>query len=159
MAEKQNPDNITLKGSPSDHSYKAYKDGYYFEAIVVLHGHIEGQMKSLFHLHSLKMCKEPIPESWWAETWDANDRLSFIMIAHVLFVNSLITKNEYDILVSFNTLRNTLMHRFYTDPYTEKNKGVSKRKFHSCIKSADKVLCTIMERADNLMSGSNSKSK
>ena len=105
-----------MKDSPSEHSYKAYEEGYYFEAVAVLHGHVEREMKSLFHTYFLKMHKEPIPANWYAETYDANDRLSFIMIAHVLFVISLITKNEFDILVSFNSLRNTLMHRFYSAP-------------------------------------------
>ncbi|SDE84253.1 hypothetical protein SAMN05421636_10811 [Pricia antarctica] len=159
MTKKLNSDIITFKGIPSDHSYQAYKDGYYFEAIVVLHGHIEGEMKSLFHMYSLNKCKESIPKNWFAETYDANDRLSFIMIAHVLFVVSLITKNEYDVLVGFNTLRNTMMHRFYSAPYEGMNKGVSKKKFHSCIKSADRVLCKISERAENLYDEVNSNSK
>ncbi|MET3032480.1 hypothetical protein [Flavobacterium johnsoniae] len=144
---KTNKNNIiSLKGYPSDHAFKAYEEGYYFEAVAVLHGFIEGQMKSLFHLHAITICKTSI-----SDTWDVNDKISYIMLAHVLFVSNLINRNQYDILISFNSVRNELMHRFYLDKYDKDSKGLSKAKLSSCFKPAYNLLYEIMEKADNLM--------
>lgn len=137
---------VTLKDYPPVHAIKAYEEGYYFEAVAVLHGFLEGQMKSLFHMHAITVCKTSI-----SETWDVNDKLSYIMLAHVLFVSNLLNRNQYDILISFNSVRNELMHRFYLDTYESGNKVLSKAKLSSCFKPAYNLLYEIMEKADNLM--------
>ena len=146
MSIKEESQIITLKDFPPDHAYDAFQSGYYFEAVAVLHGFLEGQMKSLFHLHCISTCKSQI-----AETWDVNDKLTYIMLAHVLFVSNLINRNQYDILSSFNSIRNELMHRFYLDKYEGNNSGISKAKLTSIFKPAYNLLYEIMQKADNLV--------
>jgi hypothetical protein len=141
-----NDNDFHLKVFPIDHSIDAFKKEYYFEAVAVLHGFIETQMKSYFHLHAVNVSKQPL-----ARSWDVNDKLSYISLAHVIFVLNLIDKSEYDVLVSFNTLRNELMHRYYLDPYEGFPKRISKSKLNSVFKSVVNVTYVIMEKADNLV--------
>ncbi len=136
---------IRLKEFPTEHSLSAYKRGYYFEAITVLHGFIESQLKSLFHVYSSKATKSPL-----SVAWDINEKLSFVAATHVSFVLQLITKNEYDILIGFNVLRNELIHKFYLDPYDDFYYGISKKKFSSCYKQALKLASKIVLRVQNM---------
>ena len=137
---------ISLTAFPPDHAFKAYKVGCYFEATAVLHGYLESQMKSLFHLYAIKNSQTQL-----SETWDVSEKMSYIMLSHTLFILNIINKKEYHVLVNFNTLRNTLMHRFYLDPYEGTNKGVSIKKFESCFVPAYNLLYQLMEKADELV--------
>jgi hypothetical protein len=138
--------NLNLKEYPTDHALKALKEEYYFEAVAVLHGFIEREMKSFFHLKAATISNTPLKNAW-----DVNEKLSYIMLAHSLFILNFIGKNEYDTLVSFNTIRNEIMHRYYLDKYEEGHIGISKVKLNSCFKSALKVVKEIGKRADELV--------
>jgi hypothetical protein len=146
MDNSLNDNDFHLKSFPIDHSIEAFEKEYYFEAVAVLHGFIESQMKSYFHLHAANVSKESLSKGW-----DINDKLPYISLAHVIFVLNLIDKAEYDNLISFNTLRNELMHRYYLDPYEGWPKRISKSKLNSVFKSVVKVTYLIMERADDLV--------
>jgi hypothetical protein len=137
---------IKLKEYPPEHAINAFKQEYFFEAVAVLHGFIELEMKSFFHLKAAKINKMPL-----SKAWDVNDKLSYIMLAHVLFVMNFISKDEYDTLISFNTIRNEIMHRYYSDKYEEGNKGISKVKLTSCFKSALRVVNKISREAESLV--------
>ena len=137
---------IKLKEFPPDHSISAFEKGFYFEAITVLHGYIESEMKSYFHLNSVKNSEVEL-----SIAWDVKEKLSFISLTHLLFVLNLINKNEHDILVSFNTLRNELIHRYYLNLYDESYKGISKNKYTSIYKQTLKLVYLISERADELV--------
>jgi hypothetical protein len=135
---------IRLKGYPPEHAKIAFEQEYYFEAITVLHGFIEHEMRSLFHLCISVKLKIPIKEGW-----DINAKLSYLPLVHVLFITKQINKNESDILSSFNSLRNEIIHRYYHDPYEGETYKISITKFASLFNQALGVVKEIGLRADD----------
>jgi hypothetical protein len=140
---EQKEKNIRLKAYPPDHAKNAFEQEFYFEAITVLHGFIEQQMRSLFHLCISSKLDIPI-----ADGWDVNEKLSYLPLSHVLFITQQIDKNEYDILISFNSLRNEVIHRYYHDPYEGWGYEISKIKFASQFNQALKVVSEMGFKAD-----------
>jgi ADP-heptose:LPS heptosyltransferase len=135
---------IRLKGYPPEHAKIAFKQEYYFEAITVLHGFIEQEMRSLLHLCISVKLNIPIKDGW-----DINAKLSYLPLTHVLLITKQINKNQYDILVSFNSLRNEVIHRYYYDPYDGEGYEISKIKFASLFNQALSVVKEIGFRAED----------
>ena len=134
---------ITLKSFPEEHSTEAFKKEFYFEAIAVLHGYLESQMRVYFHMYAANITKEPM-----SKTWDASEKLTYVSLMNVLFILNLIEKSDYDVIVGFNTLRNELMHRYYSDPYEGTPKKISKSRINSVFKSAMKTSELLFQKID-----------
>lgn len=118
-----------LKDFPPEHAYMAFKEGFYYEAIGVLHGYIECQLRELLLSFSVKNQK-----SNYREIWDINERIDFRNLSNVLLVINQISKKEFDILCSLNSLRNEIVHKYFYEPYDKIYQGVSKKKYLSIFK-------------------------
>lgn len=124
----------SLKKFPPDHAFEAYRKEYYLEAVGVLHGFIESQMRSIFHAYSTTV----ISNSDEA-VWDINEKFDFKNLTNILFVIQIIKKNEYDELFSLNSLRNEIIHKYFSDPFNHNYSGASKKKFLSIFQPAYKL--------------------
>jgi len=144
--QKKLKQSVRLKDFPPHHSLNAYKLGFYFEAVTVLHGYTESRMRELFHLHATKISRKPL-----GLTWDVNERLSYIALAHVLFVLQFIDKTEYNVLTGFNAMRNELIHKHFHEPYDDFYYGVSKKKLASCYKQTLKITDKIERKSEGLL--------
>lgn len=140
---KKRDKRIRLKDFPPDHAVAAFKKEYYFEAITVLHSWTEKEMRSLFHLCISNKLNIPISEGW-----DVNEKLSYLPLAHVLFITQQLNKAEYDVLISFNSLRNEVIHRYYLDPYEGSWHEISHVKFTSLFNQTLKIVKDIGYRAE-----------
>ena len=120
---------------PDALAMNAYKNGYYIEAIQILHIWLENQAQSCICLigavHFNAILKE---------TWDIADSFKFYPCLKILFVMNHITKQEFDSFKELNALRNKIMHDLYKEPYSKLNKGVSKDLY-------DKVFNKTIEQA------------
>ena len=122
---------------------EALKSGFYFEAVSVLHGYVEKEMRGLLHL-SVSV-KRQIPLN---VGWDANEKLTFLSLAHVLYIIQEVDNDEYGILIGFNSLRNEIVHRFYQDKYDGVGYQISKTKLNSVLKRVLKLVEKISQRSE-----------
>ena len=115
---------INLKGLPSEEAMRAYDEGYYVEAIQIMHGWIENQAQSFLTLvGSVHFNAE------MKNTWDKTDTLSLNQILKVLFILNQITESEFDKFNKLNSVRNKIIHQLYKDPYDTEYMGVPKTEY------------------------------
>jgi len=120
-----------LKEFPPDHAYGAYQKEYYLEAVGVLHGFIESQMRSILHAYSTSVLSNSDEQ-----VWDINEKFDFKNLTNILFILQIIKKKEYDELFALNSLRNEIIHKYFYDPFDHHYIGASKKKFSSVSKPA-----------------------
>ena len=118
-----------FKEFPPDHALAALKKEYYLEAVGVLHGFIESQMRSILHGYSTTVI-----DNSDEQVWDINEKFDFKNLTNILFILQLITKKEYTELFALNNLRNEIIHKYFYDPFDNKYIGASKKKFLSIFK-------------------------
>jgi hypothetical protein len=115
---------IKIKGWVTEHALKAYESENYIEALQVLHGWIENKLQELLILtgsvdHNSDMSK----------IWDIANQITLINSAHVLFILSQLSENEYQMIIKFNGIRNQIIHKIYHEPYEKIYEGVPKNKY------------------------------
>jgi hypothetical protein len=120
---------IRIKTWVTDHAQKAYKSKNYIEAIQVLHGWIENKLQEILILtgatdHGSEM----------KIIWEIVNQVNLVTCAHVLFVLSQLSENEYQMIIKFNGVRNQLIHKIYNDPYEKINHGFPKEKYDEAYK-------------------------
>ena len=120
-----------FKEFPPDHALEAFKKEYYLEAVGVLHGFIESQMRSILHAYSTTVINNSDEQ-----VWDINEKFDFKNLTNILFVLQIIKRKEYDQLFSLNSLRNEIIHKYFYDPFDHNYIGASKKKFLSIFKPA-----------------------
>ncbi|WP_146743719.1 hypothetical protein [Aequorivita sp. CIP111184] len=141
-----------FKDFPPDHAFDAFKNEYYYEAVGVLHGFIESQLRNLLLAFSSINQKSEL-----SNIWDINERLDFRNLSNVLFVIHLISKKEYDTLNSLNSLRNEIIHKYFYDPYENMYFGVSHKKFLSIFKPSYNLSYDLIEKIDKMYEDENNK--
>jgi len=115
---------IKWKEYPTEHANRAYEEGFYLEAIQVLHGFLEAKMRDFLMVTrhgNLKRC--------YGEIWDITQEMGFHQLAKTLFVTGKLSKSEYTKLQQFNSTRNRVVHKFFWEPYEKDYKGVPKKEF------------------------------
>ncbi|PCI31174.1 MAG: hypothetical protein COB60_12555 [Flavobacteriaceae bacterium] len=142
-----------FKDLPPDHAYDAFKNGYYYEATGVLHGFMEMQLRHILLAFSTLNLQNDSKD-----IWDTNEKLNYSNLNNVLYILQLITKDQFVILTSLNSLRNDIIHKYFHDPYEKYYFGVSHKKFHSIFKSSYNLSYDFMskihgmyERYDNTL--------
>jgi hypothetical protein len=110
---------ITWKLDPVEHARRAYKAGYFLEAIQILHGWIEAKLREL-----LTMARHGNIRGGYSEVWDIIEETGYNYLARALLIIGKISKKEYKELQEFNSLRNKMVHKFFYDPYDKEYKGV-----------------------------------
>lgn len=112
---------IKLRGDPAELAEHAYYQGFYIEAIQILHASLEIHARGLFMLvgnvHFNAAQKD---------TWDIADGFSFHDCLKALFILNQITRDEFNEFNQFNSLRNKVVHQIFKDPYEEVHEGVPK---------------------------------
>ncbi len=143
-----------FKDYPPDHAYDAYKSEYYYEAVGVLHGFVESQLRHLLLAFSTLDQNNPSEI-----IWDINEKIDFRNLSNVLFVLQLITEKEYGILNSLNSLRNEIIHKYFYDPHDGIYYGVSNKKFLSIFKPSYNLSYDLMEKLDKMYEEQYEKTK
>ena len=135
-----------FKDFPSDHALKAYEEEYYVEAVVVLHGFLESQLREnlLAFTSRLKILPEKV--------WDTNEKLDFRNLSNILFILQLIDDNQVGVLNGINSLRNEIVHKYFFEPYNEAYCGVSNKKFASVFKPAYNLSFKLLEKIEDMYS-------
>ena len=124
---------VGQKGIPDIAAKKAYLDGYYVEAIQILHGFIENQAQSLL---TLVGCIHF--DSKQEDVYDISDTIKFPTVLKILYILNQISKDEYDKFNNLNSLRNKIVHQLYKDPYDKFYYGIPKHEY-------DKVFQDMLE--------------
>jgi hypothetical protein len=104
-----------------DYADNAYHEGYFVEAIQVLHGWIEIQARSLLMLVGSTHFSTKL-----SDTWDTIDEIPYKDVVKSLFAVGQLTKQELDELLLINSSRNKMIHQIYKDPYDKIHHGFPK---------------------------------
>ncbi|QBZ83032.1 hypothetical protein GHNINEIG_01073 [Hydrogenovibrio crunogenus] len=115
---------IKQKEMPDIEAEKAYEQGFYIEAIQILHGFMENQAQSLL---TLVGCVHF--DSKQDEVYDLSDTLGFNAVLKVLFILNQISKEQFDKFNKLNSLRNKIVHQLYKEPYDKIYEGVPKHEY------------------------------
>jgi hypothetical protein len=93
------------------HATRAHKEGFIIEALQVLHGLIELLLRELI------MSNRAVDEAHenFDLAYDTMFEIPSNIAIKVLFIQKVVTKSERDELVRFNSLRNGIMHKIFTD--------------------------------------------
>jgi len=135
-----NQEYIRIREWPSKHALKAYNEGFYVEAIQVLHGFIENQARSLLMLHGAVKSGTDL-----SDTWDIVDEIPFKDIVKALFAIGQFSKDDLNELLQLNSLRNKMIHRIFKEPYEKEYKGYPKEDYDKLFESALQWSEKIME--------------
>ena len=123
---------IRLRKWPPHHAESARKAGFYVEAIQTLHAWLETQLRSVLMLSpTAKVLHE---RGDYEKAWDVSNEISFIAATNAAFVAGLIPRKTHEQLRSFNSVRNTLIHKLIYEPYEFAYEGMPKRKYTAAFK-------------------------
>jgi hypothetical protein len=156
---KQDIEYIKWKEYPVDHASRAYREGFFLEAVQVLHGFIEVKMQELLMVSRHGNIKRSLQE-----VWGIAQEMGFNVLAKALFVSGKLTKKDYENLQRFNSLRNRLVHKFFLEPDEKDYKGVPKKEydliFQAGMKLVEQIECKtglIMYRRQRQTSAQNQR--
>jgi len=121
---KEGIEYIGRKEYPTDHASRSYREGFFLEAIQVLHGFLEVKMRDLLMVSRHGNIRRSLQE-----IWDITGEMGFNVLARALFISGKLTKKEYNDIQRFNSLRNRLVHKFFWEPYGKCYKGVPKKEY------------------------------
>jgi hypothetical protein len=102
---------IGSKDWPTDSARKAYRNGYYIEALQILHSWIEHRLQE-----HLVWCRHRNIKDIPDEVWVVSSEMSFLNVSKALYVIGKITKTTWNTLKQFNSLRNKLIHKYFWEP-------------------------------------------
>jgi len=131
---KNNKKFIKWKLHPVEHARDAYKNGYFLEAVQILHGWIEAKLREL-----LMMSRHGNIRGGYSEIWDIAEETGYNYLARALLIIGKISKKEYKELQEFNSLRNKIVHKFFHDPYDKEYKGVPLKDYDRVFDSGIKL--------------------
>jgi hypothetical protein len=120
---------IRYRDDPRTLAEQAYQQGFYVEAIQILHAFLENQAQSLFMLVGcvhFNAAQE--------DTWHIADSFSFHHCVKALFVLNQITKDQFSEFSKFNSLRNKVVHQIFKEPYEQAHEGVLKDEYDTIFK-------------------------
>jgi len=127
---------IRYRSSPPDHARKAYEEGYFVEAIQVLHGFIESQARAL-----LMLVGRVHFGTQFSDTWDTTDEIPYKDVIKALLAVGQVSKQECADLLQINSMRNKMIHQIFKEPYEKAHPGLPKDQY-------DKVFQQALEWAD-----------
>jgi len=137
---------IKKQNMPDSEALKAYNEGYYIEALQIIHSFIENQCQSYLMLVGSVNFGANL-----SETWDFADTLTLHNCLKVLFILNKISKEEYEIHNKLNTLRNKVIHNIYKEPYEKNYSGISKTEYDSVFNESIEYLYFFTRKAEDLV--------
>ena len=123
---------------PPEHAEKAFKDGYYIEALQTLHLSIELKIQEwlLLSKHGNSKVSQKV-------IWDAAFNIPLTHAIKALFVVGKMPKTIYDDVCKFNSMRNKVIHRLFVEPHDGEMPSVKfdeyQRVFEKGIKLCEKL--------------------
>jgi hypothetical protein len=137
---------IKWKEYPTDHATRAYQNGFFLEAIQVLHGFLEAKMRDL-----LMVSRHGNIRRGFHEIWDITQEMGFNALAKTLLVSGKLTEKEYKDLQRFNSTRNRVVHKFFWEPYKKNYKGVPKKEYDHIFNTGMKLVERMDSKAGYLL--------
>ena len=126
-------DYIRIKKWPADHAQDAYDAGYYIEALQTLHGWMEVKLRELLQLQGAgKHINES--ENGSARVHNMTNELSLNQISKTLFITGALPEDTLNKVLSFNRVRNNLIHKLYHDPYEKEYLGIPRNEYDKAFK-------------------------
>jgi hypothetical protein len=138
-------DNIIINEWPTDAAKRAYQNGYYIEALQILHSWIENRLQEHLVLCRHKNFKE-IPD----EVWEVSKELSLLNVSKTLYIIGKINKSIWTNLRRFNSIRNKLIHRLFSEN-EEGLEGIPKRDYEDLFELGIKIAELIEFKSDSRM--------
>jgi len=130
---------IRIDYLPYKHAEKAYSDGYFIEAIQVIHGCIERQLRELIFAQGTHR-----PHENFDLAIDFMFEVPFNIAVKILFIQKAISKKLRDRLVDFNKARNGIIHKIYFDNSSGSWQGFPKSQYDRAYKDGLELI-TILE--------------
>jgi hypothetical protein len=110
---------------PHEHARRAYAKGFFIEAIQVLHGCVERQLRELIFLSASGQGSHEDYDS----AIDSMFELPLHVVVKVLFIQKALSKTLRDRLMSFNKARNAIVHKIYFDSSRAGWQGLPKAQY------------------------------
>jgi hypothetical protein len=127
-------DFIRIKKWPADHAQEAYEAGYYIEALQTLHGWMEVKLRELLHLQRVGTPSED-KHNEWSKAWNMTNELPLNHIARALFVMGALSEDILNKILSFNRVRNNLIHKLFHEPYEKEYLGIPKEDYDAAFRA------------------------
>jgi hypothetical protein len=137
---------IKWQDIPDISSVKAYKDGYYIEAIQILHGYLEKNLQELLMLVGATKFNSDI-----SNICDIANSIPFVYCLKALYVIGQFSLKEYTNLLNLNRTRNALVHDYYREPYEYPYPGYPKKKFDDVFNQSLMALRLLRKKLDELV--------
>jgi len=131
--------NIRIEGPAIAHVSQAIRDGYYVEAMQVLHGYLEWQLRLFFVASGLKTDHHPL-------AWDLSYEFPLHFACKALFILGKISKEEMDLIIRVNKTRNQLVHGLFRDPYDGEDRSLPRQLYDRTVKDAQDLVKTLDNR-------------
>ena len=117
------------------HATRAHKEGFIIEALQVLHGLIELLLREL--VMSNRAVDEP--HEHFDLAYESMFEIPSNIAIKVLFVQKMMTKSERDDLVRFNSLRNGIVHKIFSDKTIESDESQYQSAFNLGVRVAENL--------------------
>jgi hypothetical protein len=140
-------DYIRIPYWPEEHAKKAYSDGYFIEAIQVVHGFIELQLRELLFLQR----KVPGPHEHFDLAVDTMYEIPLSLAVKILFIQKALSKEERDKLIHFNKTRNNIVHKIYYDTAHEGYSGYPRKEFDKAYLAGLELMTLLSDRIHRFM--------
>lgn len=126
---------IKLPNDTTTHVENALRDGYYIEAIQILHAKLEWYLRLL-----LMTAGHTETSVRYNETWDLTYDFSLNHACKALFIVGKISKEECSVILTLNRTRNQIIHKLFHDPYDKEWLGVPRNEFDLIVSDTRHIL-------------------
>jgi len=137
---------IRPQGMPDESAHKAYKNGYYIEAIQILHGWLENQARSFLMLVGAIHF-----DAQQKDTWDLTDTITLNDTLKVLRILNQISHDDFVQFKNFNSLRNKIIHPYFKEPYEKIYEGYPKEKYDEAFNETIRQAYYFTERCEQIV--------
>lgn len=118
------------------HAKRAYADGYFIEAIQVIHGCIERQVRELIFDNR----STPGPHEYFDLAYDLMLEIPLNVAEKVLFMQQILSRKERDRILEFNKTGNIIIHKIYFDTANGSWHGYPKSQYDKAFNDALKSM-------------------
>jgi hypothetical protein len=137
---------VRVRKAAITHAKAARKAGYHVEAIHTLHAWIELQLRDLMLISGSNRRGKPADDDF-GHAWDVSNEISYTAASSSAYVSGLINKTLYGNLKRFNSVRNSLIHKVFYEPYDKIYEGFP----HKDYAVAFKLGVSLIEQVEELV--------
>lgn len=125
---------IWFEKFPPDHARQAFDEGYYIEALQVLHAWLEAKLQEW-----LLIGRHGNIRGGYRDVWASASEISLLQAAKTLFVLGRMPKTTFDKVCQFNSQRNKVIHRIFHESYESGLVPISFSKCEAAFRSGEKL--------------------